>query len=76
MGLLTYHILLVPSWAGALLGLVLLWNARSARPPAVQASSILAGVALIGVAVAITAQVVTFWSHWGMPVSGGPSQAV
>lgn len=75
MGLIAFHILLVPSWAGALIGLVLLGNARSARPPAVQASSILIGLVLIGVAVAITARVVSFWAQWGMPVSGGPSQA-
>ncbi|WP_152052408.1 hypothetical protein [Tautonia marina] len=75
MWLIGFHVLLVPSWAGALIGLILLWNARSARSPAVQVSSILAGLALIGVAVAITAQVVTFWAQWGMPVSGGPSQA-
>jgi hypothetical protein len=75
MWLIVFHVLLVPSWAGGLIGLILLWNARSARPPAVQASSILVGLVLIGVAVGITARVVTFWCHWGMPVSGGPSQA-
>ncbi|MEW4571174.1 hypothetical protein AB1L88_25160 [Tautonia sp. JC769] len=75
MWLIVFHVLLVPSWAGASIGLVLLWNARTARPPAVQASSIVVGLVLIGVAVGITARVVIFWSQWGMPVSGGPSQA-